>query len=80
MAPGTSPRRAEACDQSKVLIGLGAYVAIAILLLLIFGSAGKNEEFQPQNEFKLEPGSPSTSAAIDLSINKAVFYLVLAAA
>ena len=41
--------------QAKVLIGLGIYFAIAILLLLIFGSDGKNEAFQPQNEFKLEP-------------------------
>jgi F-type H+-transporting ATPase subunit a len=64
--------------RTKVLIGLGIYFAIAILLLLIFGSAGKNNEFQPQNEFKLEPWVSIHLAGIDLSINKAVVYLLLA--
>ena len=66
--------------QTKVLIGIGAYLAIAILMLLIFGSSGKNEAFQPQNEFKLEPWISIHLAGIDLSINKAVLYLVLASA
>jgi F-type H+-transporting ATPase subunit a len=64
--------------KAKVLIGLGIYFAIAILLLLIFGSAGKNEAFQPQNEFKLEPWISLHLAGIDLSINKAVLYLLIA--
>jgi len=64
--------------KTKVFIGLGAYFAIAILLLLIFGSSGKNEAFQPQNEFKLEAWIPIEVAGIDLSINKAVLYLALA--
>ena len=64
--------------KTKVLIGLGIYFAIFILMLLIFGDAGKNEEFQPQNEFKLEPWVTLELAGIDLSINKAVLYLVLA--
>ena len=66
--------------KAKVLIGLGIYFAIAILLLLIFGNAGKNEAFQPQNEFKLEPWISIHLGGIDLSINKAVLYLVLASA
>ena len=66
--------------KAKVFIGLGVYLAIAILMLLIFGSAGKNEEFQPQNEFKLEPWITLEIGGIDLSINKAVLYLVLASA
>lgn len=66
--------------KSKVLIGLGTYFAIAILMLLIFGSAGKNEEFQPQNEFKLDPWISIHLGGVDLSINKAVLYLVLASA
>jgi F-type H+-transporting ATPase subunit a len=66
--------------KTKVLIGLGAYFAIAILMLLIFGSSGKDESFQPQNEFKLEPWISIHLAGIDLSINKAVLYLVLASA
>jgi len=47
-----------------------------VLAFVIFGSAGKNEDFKPQNEFNLDtwinlPGS--------LDINKAVLYLLLAA-
>ncbi len=49
-------------------------------MLLIFGSSGKNEAFQPQNEFKLEPWITLELGGIDLSINKAVLYLVLASA
>jgi F-type H+-transporting ATPase subunit a len=66
--------------KTKVLIGIGAYFAVAILMLLIFGSSGKDESFQPQNEFRLEPWVSIHLAGIDLSINKAVLYLVLASA
>jgi F-type H+-transporting ATPase subunit a len=66
--------------KTKVFIGLGVYFGIAILMLLIFGSSGKNEAFQPQNEFKLEPWVTLEVGGIDLSINKAVLYLVLASA
>jgi F-type H+-transporting ATPase subunit a len=64
--------------RSKVLIGLGGYLALAVAMLLIFGSAGKNDEFKPQNEFKLEEWVPIHLGSLDLSINKAVLYLVLA--
>jgi F-type H+-transporting ATPase subunit a len=66
--------------KTKVFIGIGAYFAIAILMFLIFGSSGKDESFQPQNEFKLEAWISLELAGIDLSINKAVLYLVLASA
>jgi F-type H+-transporting ATPase subunit a len=66
--------------RNKVLIGLGVYFGIAILMLLIFGSSGKLESFQPQNEFKLEPWVSIHLGSLDLSINKAVLYLVLASA
>jgi F-type H+-transporting ATPase subunit a len=66
--------------RAKVFTGLGVYFAIAILMLLIFGSSGKNDAFQPQNEFKLEPWISLHLGSIDLSINKAVLYLVLASA
>jgi F-type H+-transporting ATPase subunit a len=66
--------------KAKVFIGLGTYFAIAILMLLIFGSAGKNEAFQPQNEFKLDPWISLHLGSLDLSVNKAVLYLVLASA
>jgi F-type H+-transporting ATPase subunit a len=64
--------------KTKVLIGIGVYFAIAILMLLIFGSSGKNEAFKPQNEFKLEPWVSIHIGGLDLSINKAVLYLLLA--
>lgn len=66
--------------KAKVFTGLGVYLGVAILMLLIFGSSGKNEEFKPQNEFKLEPWVSIHLAGVDLSINKAVLYLVLASA
>jgi F-type H+-transporting ATPase subunit a len=53
---------------------------VAILLLVIFGNDGKNEEFKPQNEFKLEPWLSIKVGGIDFSINRAVFYLALASA
>ena len=64
--------------KTKVLIGIGVYFGIAILMLLIFGSSGKDESFKPQNELKLEPWVSIHIAGIDMSINKAVLYLVLA--
>ena len=64
--------------KAKVLIGLGVYLAITVLMLLVFGSDGKNESFQPQNEFKLEPWLTIKLGSLDLSINKAVLYLALA--
>jgi F-type H+-transporting ATPase subunit a len=66
--------------KAKVFLGLGAYLATAIAFLLIFGSAGKNNEFKPQDEFKLDPWVTIKLGGVDLSINRAVFYLVLASA
>ncbi|HMS61129.1 MAG TPA: F0F1 ATP synthase subunit A [Solirubrobacteraceae bacterium] len=37
-----------------------------------------NEEYKPQNEFKLDPWISIEIAGIDLSINKAVFYVTVA--
>jgi F-type H+-transporting ATPase subunit a len=54
------------------------YLLLTIILVLVVGSSGKNDEFQPQNEFKLEPWIAITIAGIDFSINKAVLYLLLA--
>src|SRR6201747_343515 len=79
-APQGSSKSGGLSTKAKVFIGLGVYLGIAILMLLIFGSSGKNEAFQPQNEFKLEPWISIHLAGIDLSINKAVLYLFLASA
>ena len=66
--------------KAKVLLGVGIYLAITVAVFLIFGNDGENESFQPQNEFKLEPWVNIKIAGIDMSINKAVLYLVLASA
>jgi F-type H+-transporting ATPase subunit a len=64
--------------KAKVFLGLGAYLGIFIITFIILGDAGKNEEFQPQNEFKLDPWVSIDIGGIDFSINKAVLYLALA--
>jgi F-type H+-transporting ATPase subunit a len=66
--------------RAKLLLGAAIYIGSAVLLLVIFGNDGKNEEFKPQDEFKLEPWLSIKVGGIDFSINRAVFYLVLASA
>ena len=63
---------------AKVWIGVFVYLLVAILLYVIFGSEGKNEEFKPQDEFKLHDWIPIHIAGLNLSFNRAVLYLVLA--
>jgi F-type H+-transporting ATPase subunit a len=64
--------------RTKALIALGTWLGIGILIGLVFGSSGKNEAFKPQNEFKLEPWISLHIGSVDLSVNKAVLYLVIA--
>jgi F-type H+-transporting ATPase subunit a len=64
----------------KVALGFGVLILILIILAAAFGSAGKNDAYQPQNEFKLDPWISIKLGGLDLSINKAVLYLFLAAA
>ena len=64
--------------KKKLLLIFGGYALLMIAIFLIFGSDGKNEEFQPQNEFKLDSWVEITIAGIDMSINKAVLYIVMA--
>jgi F-type H+-transporting ATPase subunit a len=61
----------------KALIGFGIWLGVALLLFLIFGSDGKNDEFKPQNEFKLDPWISIHIGGLDLSFNKAVLYVLL---
>jgi F-type H+-transporting ATPase subunit a len=63
-----------------LLILGGVYLAGIVVLLAAFGSEGENEEFQPQEEFRLEPWIELKLGGLDLSINRAVFYLFLACA
>ena len=64
--------------KAKIWIGVGVYLGVAILLYAIFGSEGKNEDFKPQDEFKLHDWIPIHIGGLNLSINKAVLYLLLA--
>ena len=64
--------------KQKFLIFAGGYALLLILMYVIFGSDGKNDEFQPQNEFRLDTWVEINIAGIDMSINKAVLYIVLA--
>ena len=64
----------------KVLLGFVTLVALAVLIGVLFPSEGKNEEFKPQNEFKLDSWVDLKIGGVDMSINKAVLYLFLAAA
>jgi F-type H+-transporting ATPase subunit a len=66
--------------RAKIWLGVGLYLALLIGLVLVLGNEGKNDTFQPQNEFKLDPWIEIEIGGIDLSINKAVFYLALASA
>jgi F-type H+-transporting ATPase subunit a len=58
--------------------------ALAPLVLLLATPAGAsaaiNESFRPQNEFKLDPWISIHLGGLDLSINKAVFYVIVASA
>jgi F-type H+-transporting ATPase subunit a len=66
--------------RTKALLAFGGLVVLAVIVNLLVPSEGKNEEFQPQNEFKLDPWIPLELGPFDMSINKAVLYLVLACA
>ena len=65
--------------KAKIFLGVFLYIAIFAVVALVLGSEGKNDAFQPQNEFKLDPWIEINIGGIDLSINKAVLYLALAA-
>jgi F-type H+-transporting ATPase subunit a len=63
----------------KVFATIGGILALAGLIGAITGSAGRNEEFQPQEEFKLEDWVGIHLGGLNLSITRAVLYLAIAA-
>ena len=71
-------KRGGLSTRAKVLIALGIYLGVAILLYAIFGSDGRNDEFQPQDEFRLDPWIELKIGGVDLSFNRAVLYLLIA--
>jgi F-type H+-transporting ATPase subunit a len=67
--------------KQKLLILLGVYLAGVVALVVAYGwHSERNKSFEPQNEFKLEPWVKIKLGSIDLSLNKAVMYLFIAAA
>jgi F-type H+-transporting ATPase subunit a len=78
-APAAPPPKERRFSTKQILLGATAiYVLGMILLIALVPSEGKNEEFQPQEEFRLTPWIDLNIAGIDMSINRAVFYLILA--
>lgn len=71
--------------KGKVFLGLGGFLIIVVAVGVIFDSGlifepgSKNETFQPQEEFLLKPWIPISIFGIDMSITRAVLYLLLAA-
>jgi len=60
----------------KILLSVfGVYLVLTVLGFVLFGSAGRNEDFSPEDEFALHPWIDLPGS---LDINKAVFYLILA--
>jgi F-type H+-transporting ATPase subunit a len=80
MTAATAPAPKPRGRRNRILIGVGLYVALGIALGVILGSDGKNEEFKPQNEFKLDNWISLHIGPVDMSINKAVLYLFLGSA
>jgi F-type H+-transporting ATPase subunit a len=66
--------------RTKIALAIAGWIALGAILFLAFGSAGRNSQFQPQNEFKLEPWIPLKIGPVDMSITKGVLYLLLTSA
>jgi F-type H+-transporting ATPase subunit a len=65
----------------KLLILLGVYLAGVVALVVAYGwHSERNKSFEPQNEFKLDNWVQLKIGSLDLSLNKAVLYLFIAAA
>jgi F-type H+-transporting ATPase subunit a len=65
-------------NRAKGFLAFALLLALMIGLFAITGSHGMNTEYQPQNEFKLEDWIAINLGGLNLSVNKAVLYLLLA--
>ena len=63
--------------RAKVFTGIGVYFAGIIVFVAAAGLGKKNEEYQPQAEFKLDPWVKLPGP---FDLNKGVLYVVLASA
>jgi F-type H+-transporting ATPase subunit a len=64
----------------KVALSLGLLVLLMIVVGMVAPKEPQNTAYKPQNEFKLDPWIAIKIGGVDLSINKAVFYLLIASA
>jgi F-type H+-transporting ATPase subunit a len=64
----------------KVLLAVLSLALLSFLVSKAFPKEPDNNEYKPQNEFKLDPWIELKVGPIDMSINKAVLYLAIAAA
>jgi F-type H+-transporting ATPase subunit a len=73
--PADQTQRPASKLKRTLLMLAGVWIGGVVVLFVIFGSGGRNNAYQPQNEFKLDNW---VHLGI-FSINKAVLYLFLAA-
>src|SRR3954454_23672253 len=85
MEAATVAQRRREEEQKGGLSRKWIVIIVAVTLLLFFvglyaalGSQGQNHEYQPQNEFMLDPWVSIQIGALDMSLNKAVLYLFIA--
>ena len=64
--------------RSRVLLGLGLYLLLTIVVVIVVPSGGRNDEFKPQDEFKLDPWVSIKLGPVDMSLNKGVLYVLIA--
>jgi F-type H+-transporting ATPase subunit a len=64
----------------QYLFLIAVIVSLSVPVGLLFGKEPENTAYKPQNEFKLDPWISLKLGPIDMSLNKAVLYLLIAAA
>ena len=68
------------CGARRTWYGLAGLLTAALVTGFAFAPAARAAEtFEPADEFRLDPWIPIEIFGIDMSINKAVFYIFLAA-
>jgi F-type H+-transporting ATPase subunit a len=66
--------------RSRILLIVAGVIGLIVLVSVLFPSEGMNDAYKPQNEFKLDSWISLKLGPVDMSINKAVMYLFIAAA